>query len=101
MRNLLPDVPSPNNVASVDAESKPVLLTVMLPEPLEIDMPVPAVRVFNEYPDPFPMGSCPLVGVDVSPVPPFATPTADQLNAPLPLFVKTCPDTDACAEGSV
>jgi len=36
-------------------------------------MPEPADNVPNEYPDPLPIRSCPLVGMDESPVPPIET----------------------------
>ena len=56
----------------IDVEPPPVEAMVIEPEPLVTDIPVPAVSVALVNPVPFPMSSCPLVGVLVKPVPPLA-----------------------------
>lgn len=43
---------------------------VIFPIPFVTPTPVPAVRVLSVYPDPFPINTCPLLGVVLSPVPP-------------------------------
>ena len=47
---------------------------VMDPEPLVILIPLPAVMVPGVYDDPFPIGICPLPGVEPDPNQPSATP---------------------------
>ena len=51
---------------------------VIVPAPGVIVMFAPAVRLATVYPEPFPIGICPLVGIVATPVPPFAT-----VNVPL------------------
>lgn len=52
------------------------------------EIPVPAVIVATEYPDPVPIGIAPLAGVVVTPVPPLATG-----SVPETAVVKSaCPD---------
>ena len=48
----------------------PVFATVIAPEVLVIETPVPAVNVVRVNPVPLPISSAPFAGVEVRPVPP-------------------------------
>jgi hypothetical protein len=68
------------------------LVIVIDPEPLVIEIPVPAVKVLLVNPVPFPISKAPLVGVEVKPVPPFAigkVPVTPVLNGKPVALVKT------------
>ena len=68
----------------------PVAAIEMLPAPLVMLIPDPAVNVVRVKPVPLPMSIWPFVGVLVRPVPPFATATVPVTFAALPLML---PDT--------
>ena len=83
----------------VTVPPEPLAEMVIAPFPLVMVTPVPAVKfVLEKVPELVPISICPLVGVAVNPVPPFAILNADvndkllALNVPptipLPLILK-------------
>jgi hypothetical protein len=64
---------------------EPVADMDIVPAPLVIDIPVPAVNVDRVKPVPFPMFKAPFTGVEESPVPPLATATTPVTLAALPV----------------
>ena len=62
-----------------------VFVTVIAPDALVMEIPVPADSVVRVNPDPLPMSNAPFAGVDVRPVPPEATARVADKPAAVPV----------------
>jgi hypothetical protein len=77
MAGVVPPLDTTGAVPVTDVTVPPldglVFVTVIAPDALVMEMPVPADSVVRVNPDPLPMSNAPFAGVDVRPVPPLAT----------------------------
>jgi hypothetical protein len=77
MAGVLPPLDTTGAVPVTDVTVPPldglVFVTVIAPDALVMEIPVPADSVVRVNPDPLPMSNAPFAGVDVKPVPPLAT----------------------------
>ena len=77
MAGVVPPLDTTGAVPVTDVTVPPldglVFVTVIAPDALVMEIPVPADSVVRVNPDPLPMSNAPFAGVDVRPVPPEAT----------------------------
>jgi hypothetical protein len=77
MAGVVPPLDTTGAVPVTDVTVPPldglVFVTVIAPDALVMEIPVPADSVVRVNPDPLPMSNAPFAGVDVRPVPPLAT----------------------------
>jgi len=89
MAGVLPPLDTTGAVPVTDVTVPPldglVFVTVIAPDALVMEMPVPADNVVRVNPEPLPISSAPFAGVVVRPVPPEATARVADRPAAVPV----------------